>query len=101
MHRAGERSAARLGKRVRLLVDARLDPAAPPDAPIASGAVAVGRTTGEALDIDGCAYLESDGDPAGVAPGDFVDAIVVASDVYDLRVRRAPCGVRSHAGTIT
>jgi len=101
MHRAGERSAARVGERVRMLVDARLDPVAPADAPIAAGAVAIGRTTGEALDIDGCVYLESDPDSARVAPGDFIDAVVVASDVYDLRVRMAPPDVRSHAGTTT
>ena len=92
MHRAGERSAARVGERVRLLVDAGLDANSPPDTPIAAGAIAVGRTTGEALDIDGCAYLEPDPDPTAVAPGDFMDAVVIASDVYDLRVRRIPPG---------
>ena len=85
MHRAGERAAARLGARVRVLVDNGFDAGATADLPIASGTVAVGRTTGEALDIDGGVYLEP-GD-AEIVPGTFVDAVVTATDVYDLRAR--------------
>jgi ribosomal protein S12 methylthiotransferase len=85
MHRAAARAAARVGSEVRVLVDAPVDDDASRDLPIAAGATAVGRTAGEALDIDGAVYLES----GRFEPGSFVRARVVASDVYDLRAR--PC----------
>ncbi|UCE01928.1 MAG: 30S ribosomal protein S12 methylthiotransferase RimO [Candidatus Latescibacterota bacterium] len=93
LHLAGQRSAQRVGTRTRVLVDCRLDAAAmaaEAGGACARGAVAVGRSAAEALDIDGAIYL--DGDVGVLEPGTFVDVEITRADVYDLRGRllRAP-----------
>jgi ribosomal protein S12 methylthiotransferase len=70
---------ARLGQQVRVLVDG---PAAEHDL------VLRGRLEGQAPDIDPLVYL-TDCDPSAVAPGQFIDAEIVASRGYDLVVRPA------------
>jgi ribosomal protein S12 methylthiotransferase len=73
MQKAGEISAARLSQRVgqtcRILVDA-----------LESG-VAVGRTVGDAPEIDGVVRVNK---PGKIKVGDFVQVEVTGSDVYDL-----------------
>jgi hypothetical protein len=83
---------------VRLLVDARLAEPDPEAMPLAQGAVALARSEGEALDIDGGVFVEAGTlDPDSIRPGVFLDAVVVAADAYDLRARglaieaRTPC----------
>jgi ribosomal protein S12 methylthiotransferase len=106
LHLAAEHAAARVGTRVRLLVDAELSSAEAAEhaSPLAAGAVALARSEGEALDIDGHVYLEpgAAADGGAGAPGCFVEAEIVAADVYDLRARPvasapAPARVRSHS----
>jgi ribosomal protein S12 methylthiotransferase len=95
---AAAQAASRVGTRTRILVDARTDSESDCLSPLAPGAVAVGRSAGEALDIDGVVYLEADS-AAGddLEPGDFVDALITAADVHDLRARRA--GRMKHGAT--
>jgi ribosomal protein S12 methylthiotransferase len=88
LHLTGQRSAQRVGTHTRVLVDSRLDAAAVAadgGSACATGAVAVGRSAGEALDIDGGIYL--DGDVGLFEPGTFVDVEITRADVYDLRGR--------------
>jgi ribosomal protein S12 methylthiotransferase len=87
LHIAGQRAAARIGERVRVLVDALLEATHREETPLAPGARAVGRTEGEALDIDGLLFLEG---PEDLRPGSFVEAEVLAADVHDLRARVRP-----------
>lgn len=85
MHVAGERAAARVGTRVRVLVDAPVDD---PESPIAAGTVARARSEAEALDIDGCIYVEAgERSLEDLAPGRFLDVEILAADVHDLRAR--------------
>jgi len=88
MQIASEQAAARVGARTRILVDALVSREDELVSPLAHHAAAVGRSPGEALDIDGVIYLEAGpaGDPAP-RPGCFVDATLVAADVHDLRAR--------------
>jgi ribosomal protein S12 methylthiotransferase len=97
MQVAARRSAGLLGAEQRVLVDARLQGPDPEGAPLAAGAVALGRGEGEALDIDGAVFLEAgEVDPEAIAPGRFVAARVTAVDVYDRRARvlRVESGTR-------
>lgn len=88
MQVAATAAAAQVGARQRLLVDARLDGPDPEGAPLAAGALALGRGEGEALDIDGSVFLEAgDVPPERIVPGAFVEALVTAADVYDRRAR--------------
>jgi ribosomal protein S12 methylthiotransferase len=68
------RLAARIGRTVEVIIDE-------------AGSQAVGRSKGDAPDVDGQVHIE-DGD--GLAPGDIVRAIVTGSDAYDLRARLVP-----------
>jgi len=67
----------RVGQRVRLLVDG---PSAEHELVLRA------RTAGQAPDIDPLVYL-TDCDPSDVAPGQFLDAEIVASREYDLLAR--------------
>jgi len=77
-----DRQQARLGERVRVLVDG---PAAEHEL------VLRGRLEGQAPEIDSVAYL-TDCDPAAIAPGTFVEAEIVGSRGYDLLVRPLSAG---------
>ena len=68
---------ARVGRQVRLLVDG---PSAEHELVLRA------RTSGQAPDIDPLVYL-TDCDPSAVAPGQFLDAEIVASQGYDLLAR--------------
>jgi ribosomal protein S12 methylthiotransferase len=74
-----ERQAARVGERVRVLIDG---PAAEHEL------VLRGRLEGQAPDIDPQVYL-TDCDPATLAPGTFLDAEIVGGRGYDLLARPA------------
>jgi ribosomal protein S12 methylthiotransferase len=87
MHLAAQRARARVGTRARVLVDARLEKNAEETSPFARGAVAIGRSEGEALDIDGLVFLEGGPD---LQPGRFVDVEILDADVHDLRGRVLP-----------
>ncbi|MEW6323487.1 MAG: 30S ribosomal protein S12 methylthiotransferase RimO [Acidobacteriota bacterium] len=73
------RQRARLGERVRVLVDGPS-----PEHEL----VLRGRLATQAPEIDPVVYL-SDCDPAEVRPGDFLDATVIAARDYDLVARPA------------
>jgi ribosomal protein S12 methylthiotransferase len=75
---AAERLEAWIGREVDVLIDRRIgrDPAAPGRAGSARGAV--GRTAGQAPEVDGVVHLA---DAGGAGPGDFVRARIV--DVVD------------------
>ncbi len=66
-----------MGRQVRLLVDG---PSAEHELVLRA------RTAGQAPDIDPLVYL-TDCDPSAVAPGQFLDAEIVASQGYDLLAR--------------
>jgi ribosomal protein S12 methylthiotransferase len=68
---------ARVGQRVRLLVDG---PSAEHEL------VFRARLEGQAPDIDPLVYL-TDCDPAELTPGSFIDAEIVGSEGYDLLAR--------------
>ncbi len=68
---SAERLARKVGRRIMVLVD-RLE-----------GDGAVGRSTADAPDIDGCVYLQN----CGFEPGDLIKAVVERSDDYDLWAR--------------
>jgi hypothetical protein len=68
---------ARVGRQVRLLVDG---PSAEHELVLRA------LTAGQAPDIDPLVYL-TDCDPSAVAPGQFLDAEIVASQGYDLLAR--------------
>ncbi|MHB1343379.1 MAG: 30S ribosomal protein S12 methylthiotransferase RimO, partial [Thermoleophilia bacterium] len=72
-------AAARVGTRVRVLVEAVGDEELP------AGVWGVGRTCGQAPDIDGVTYL-AEPIPLGVGRGAFVDGVVEESAGYDLLV---------------
>jgi ribosomal protein S12 methylthiotransferase len=73
------RQRARIGERVRLLVDG----------PSTDHALVLrGRLEGQAPDIDSLVYL-TDCDPASVATGTFITAEIVGSRDYDLLARPA------------
>jgi ribosomal protein S12 methylthiotransferase len=80
---AAARNAARVGTRVRVLLDAPVGAPERGESPLARRATFCGRSEGEALDIDGTVYVEP---VAGVvlAPGTFVDAQVERADAFDL-----------------
>lgn len=67
-----------LGRRARVLVDERT--------PAGVGHEAVGRTGGQAPEVDGCTFLTGTGS-ASVRPGDFVEVEIVDADDYDLTGR--------------
>ncbi|MEM7416384.1 MAG: 30S ribosomal protein S12 methylthiotransferase RimO [Gemmatimonadota bacterium] len=69
-----ERNAELLGTTQRVLIDHRSED--DPDF------AAVGRTVGQAIDVDGVTHLR--GDPARLVPGTFVEAAVVEALDYDL-----------------
>jgi ribosomal protein S12 methylthiotransferase len=88
MHWSGERAAARIGSRVRLLVDAPVEPTDIASQPLAQGTVVQGRSQAEALDIDGTIFVEPGSlPPDALRPGQFVEVEIVAADVHDLRAR--------------
>ena len=78
MQRAGQISAARLaakvGRRMRVLVDAH------------DGKVAIARSEGDAPEIDGVVRVRNG---AKLAVGEFADVEIVAADDYDLEARIA------------
>ncbi len=74
------RNRARIGQRVRLLVDGP---------GIEHELVLKARTEGQAPDIDSVVYL-SDCDPSALASGTFVEAEIVGSRGYDLLARPFP-----------
>lgn len=87
MQIAVARNAARIGSRPRVLVDAAYNPDAESGAlrsPLARGAMAVGRSQAEALDIDGTIYLHARGE---LRAGEFVEARIEDADAFDLRGR--------------
>jgi ribosomal protein S12 methylthiotransferase len=88
MQIAAERNAARVGRRMRVLVDGSVDAEERAESPLARAAAARGRSQGEALDIDGAVYLAP---VPGVelAAGTFVEAEVVGADAFDLLARPA------------
>jgi ribosomal protein S12 methylthiotransferase len=94
MQIAAERSAARLGRSVRVLVDAPCNADERRESPLAAGAAVRARSEGEALDIDGAVYVEPDGETT-LAPGTFVDVRITGADVFDLAGR--PVALRPHA----
>jgi ribosomal protein S12 methylthiotransferase len=65
---SGRRMAAKIGKRMQVLVD-RVDE---------EGAVA--RSTADAPDIDGCVFVDS----VELEPGEFVDVKIIDADTHDL-----------------
>ena len=67
-----ERLAARVGRRIRVLVDA------------IEGNVAVARSEADAPEIDGVVRITN---PGKLRPGDWADVEVTSSDAYDLRAR--------------
>jgi ribosomal protein S12 methylthiotransferase len=74
---AAARQKARIGARVRLVVDG---PSADHDW------VFTGRLAGQAPEIDPMVYL-TDADPALLAPGRFLEAEIVGAQGYDLIAR--------------
>ena len=68
-----DRNSALVGSTMSLLVDERIDDDPDFDA--------VGRTVGQALDVDGVTHLRSG---SGVTPGDMVDVTIVEALDYDL-----------------
>ena len=75
--RVTRRQAARIGERIRLVVDG---PSSEHEL------VLRGRTAGQAPDIDPVVYL-TDCDPSAYATGSFIDAEVTGSQEYDLVAR--------------
>ena len=73
----GDRQRARLGARVRVLVDGPADE---------HELVLKGRLATQAPDIDACVYL-TDCDPSAYRGGDFVEVEVVGARDYDLIAR--------------
>ena len=71
-----ESNLQRVGSRDRMLVD-ELAPGHP-------GHDAVGRTRGQAVEVDGQTFLAAGN---GVRPGDIVEVEIVAADDYDLTGR--------------
>jgi len=92
MQIAAERNLARVGRRLRVLVDAPVTEEERAESPLARVAAVRARSEGEALDIDGCIYVEP-GTAHTLAAGTFVDVDVVAADAFDLGARVAHvCG---------
>ena len=73
------RLAARVGRRMRVLVDA------------VEGATAIARSAADAPEIDGVVRIASartaDEDAIRLRPGDWADVEIVAADAYDLTGR--------------
>lgn len=74
---SAQRLAARVGRRLRVLVDE------------VDGEGAVARSFADAPEIDGLVYVT---DGQALKPGEFAEVIVTDSDVHDLWARRAPAG---------
>jgi ribosomal protein S12 methylthiotransferase len=72
-----ERNRARVGTRVRIMVDT-----------LGPGGFPVGRHAQQAPEVDGVTRLRVAGD-GGFAPGEMIDAVVTAAGVYDLVARPA------------
>ena len=70
---SAEKLAAKVGRRMRVLVDA------------IDGEVAIARSEADAPEIDGVVRIE---DGAGLAPGDWCDVEIDAADDYDLYASR-------------
>jgi ribosomal protein S12 methylthiotransferase len=68
---SAERLAQKIGRQITVLIDG------------VEGDRAVGRSTADAPDIDGCVYLQNN----GFQPGDMIEAVVENSDDYDLWAR--------------
>jgi len=79
---SAERLAAKVGRTLDVLVD-RIETAGRGKA---KRTVAVGRTAGDAPEIDGVVRIR---DGAGLAPGTFARVVVTASDAHDLDARLA------------
>jgi ribosomal protein S12 methylthiotransferase len=71
---SAKRLAARVGRRMRVLVDAVGD------------GVAVARSEGDAPEIDGVVRIE---EPGALRPGDWADVAIERADAYDLYARTA------------
>ncbi len=69
------RLARRVGKRAQVLIDR------------VSDGIAYGRTAGDAPEIDGVVRIPAS---AATRPGEFVQAMIVAADTYDLEGRISP-----------
>jgi ribosomal protein S12 methylthiotransferase len=68
-----ERNLLTVGRAMTVLIDEVL--------PDGEDFTAVGRTVGQAIDVDGVTFLRG---PAGASPGDMVEAIIVEAMDYDL-----------------
>ena len=90
MQIAAERNAARVGRRLRVLIDGAIDDDERDESPLARCARVRGRSQGEALDIDGVVYVTA-APGAALAPGTFVDVEVVRADAFDLLGRADGC----------
>jgi ribosomal protein S12 methylthiotransferase len=78
--RVEQRQQARVGRRIRVLVDGPS-----PEHPL----VMQGRLAGQAPEIDPVVYL-TDCDPSAYAPGQLIDAEITAATGYDLAARPLP-----------
>jgi ribosomal protein S12 methylthiotransferase len=91
LHISAERAQSRVGSSARILIDAPASSLRDQDIllpQLSTGCVAVGRSQGEALDIDSTVWVDPGALPAeALVPGTFVDATVTDAEVHDLRVR--------------
>ena len=91
LHLSGERARQRIGSSVRILIDSsaeRLHEQNVVLPALAQGCPAIGRSEGEALDIDSSFWVDAGRlDAATLVPGAFVQGIVTDADVHDLRAR--------------
>ena len=91
IHISGSRAALRIGSSVRILIDTlaatlRQQDVLLPD--LADGCEAIGRSEGEALDIDSSIWVDAGNlNPAALVPGTFLTATITDADVHDLRAR--------------
>jgi ribosomal protein S12 methylthiotransferase len=70
---SAERLATKVGRRLRVLVDA------------VEKERAIARSEADAPEIDGVVHIER---AKGLAPGDWADVEVLSADAYDLHARR-------------
>jgi ribosomal protein S12 methylthiotransferase RimO len=77
-----QRAEDRVGERVEVLVE------------VVDGDVVEGRAACQGPEVDGCTALVDP--PAGVRPGDMIEATVVSTEGVDLRARCAGSSARQH-----
>jgi ribosomal protein S12 methylthiotransferase len=91
LHISSARARRRVGSTVRILIDAPASSLHEQDILLpawAQDCAAVGRSPGEALDIDSTLWVDAGGIPSeDLRPGTFVDATIVQADVHDLQAR--------------